>query len=90
MVNLEEKNKFLERCKLPRLNQKKEKIMNRPITIIDIETVILKLPTKWDQMVSQMNSNEHSEKLTPILLKRFQKMQRKGHTQAHSMRPPLH
>ena len=40
MGNLEEMDKFLERNNLPRLNQEKIDNMNRPITSIDIETVI--------------------------------------------------
>ena len=38
--NLEEMDKFLERYKLPRLNQEEIKNMNRPITNNEIETVI--------------------------------------------------
>ena len=38
-------------------------------------------------MVSQVNSIR--EELTPILLKLFKTLQRKEHSQAHSIRPPL-
>ena len=41
---MEEIDKFLERCNLPRLNQEETENMNRPITSTEIETVILKLP----------------------------------------------
>ena len=45
MENLEEMDKLLERCNLPRLNQEEIENMNRPITSMEIETVILKIPT---------------------------------------------
>ena len=38
--NLEEMDKFLERYKLPRLNQEKTENMNRQTTSTDIEIVI--------------------------------------------------
>ena len=40
MDNLEEMDKFLERCKLPRLNKEETENMNRQITSNKIETVI--------------------------------------------------
>ena len=43
--NLEEMDKFLEKYKLPRLNQEEIENMNRPITSTEIETVIKNLPT---------------------------------------------
>ena len=45
MNNLEEMDKFVEMYKLPRLNQEEIENMNRPITSIEIETVINNLPT---------------------------------------------
>ena len=63
MDNLEEMDKFLERYKLPRLNQEEIENMNRPITMNEIETVIKSLLTKvQDQMASQVNSIKHLEK----------------------------
>ena len=44
MDNLEEMDKFLERCNLPRLNQEEIENMNRPITSTEIESVIKQLP----------------------------------------------
>ena len=38
MDNLEETDKFLERYRLPRLNQEEIENMNRPITSTEIET----------------------------------------------------
>ena len=52
MDNLEEMDRFLEKFKIPRLNQE-EKIMNNLITSTEIEAVIKKSPkkqkprTKW-------------------------------------------
>ena len=40
MYNPEEMNKFLERYNLPRLNQEETENTNRPITSIEIESVI--------------------------------------------------
>ena len=40
MDNLEEMDKFLEKYNLPRQNQKKIENMNRPITSMEIKTVI--------------------------------------------------
>ena len=40
MENLEEMDKFLEKCNLPRLNQDEIEGMSGPITGTEIETVI--------------------------------------------------
>jgi len=40
MDNLEEMDRFLKKCNLPRLNQEEIEIMNNPITNTEIETVI--------------------------------------------------
>ena len=40
MDNLEEMDKFLERCNFPRLNQEELENINRQITSNEIETVI--------------------------------------------------
>jgi len=39
MDNVEERNKFLEKYNLPKLNQEEIKNLNRPITSMEIETV---------------------------------------------------
>ena len=45
MDNLEEMDEFLEKYKLPKLNQQEIENLNRPITSTEIETVIRNLPT---------------------------------------------
>ena len=45
MDNLEEMDKFLEKYNLPKLNQKEIENFNRPITSLEIETIIKNLPT---------------------------------------------
>ena len=63
MENLEEMDKFLEKCNLPRLNQDEIEKMNRPITSTAIENMIKQTSNKaQDQMASQVNSMKHLEK----------------------------
>ena len=45
MDNLEEMDEFLEKYNLPKLNQEEIENLNRPITNMEIETVIKNLPT---------------------------------------------
>ena len=45
MDNLGEMNKFLEKYNIPKLNQEEIENLNRPITSMEIETVIKNLPT---------------------------------------------
>ena len=61
MDNLEEMDEFVEKHKLPKLNQEEIENLNRPITSMEIETVIKNLPTKkaQDQMASQVNSTKN-------------------------------
>ena len=64
MDNLEERDRFLEKFNLPRLNQEEIEIINNPVTSTEIETEIKNLPKKkaQDQMASQENSIKHLEK----------------------------
>ena len=75
------KDKFLERYNLPRMNQKGTENMNRLVTSTKIETVILKLPTNIslgpDGFASEFYET-FREELTPILLKLFQKIAGEG------------
>ena len=45
MDNVEEMDKFLEKYNLPKLNQEEIENLNRPITSMEIETVIKNLST---------------------------------------------
>jgi len=45
MDNLEEMDKYLEKCNFPKLNQEKIENLNKPIKNTEIETVIKNLPT---------------------------------------------
>ena len=74
-------DKFLEKCKLPRLNQEELENMNRIITSIETETVIInsrqtKSPGP-DDFTSEFFET-FREELTPILLKVFQKVAGEG------------
>ena len=59
MDNLEEMDEFLEKYNFLKLNQEEVENLNRPITSMEIETVIKNLPTKsQDHMASQVNSTK--------------------------------
>ena len=49
MDNLEEMERFLEKLKLPKLNQEDTEIINKPITSTEIKTVIKKKKTPQKQ-----------------------------------------
>ena len=46
MDNLEEMDKFLEKYNFPKLNQEEIENLNRPITSMEIETVIRNIPAE--------------------------------------------
>ena len=64
MDNLEEMDKFLEKYNFSKLNQEEIENLNRPITSMEIETVIRNLQqTKAQvQMASQLNSTKNLKK----------------------------
>ena len=45
MDNLEEMDKFLDKYNLPKLNQEETENLNRPMTSMEIKSVIKNLPT---------------------------------------------
>ena len=69
--------KFLEKYNLPKLNQKEIQNVNRPVTRMEIRNVTKNHPTNKSPgpygFTSEFNQKFRDE-LTPILLKRFQKV----------------
>ena len=92
MDSLEEMDKFLEKYNFPKLEQKEIENLNRPITSTEIETVIKNLPANKSPGPNSFTAEFYQkfrEKLTPILLKLFQKIaEGKVNSQIHSVRPP--
>ena len=81
MDNVEEMDKLLEKYNFPKLNQEEIENLNRPITSMEIETVIRNLPTSKspgpDSFTAEFYQKFRGE-LTPILLKLFQKFSEEG------------
>ena len=72
MDNLEEMDKFSEKYKFPKLNQEEIENLNRPITNMDIETVIKNLQTNESPGPDGFTGEFYQkfrEELTFILLK---------------------
>ena len=81
MNNLEERDKFLEKYNLPKLNQKETENLSRPITSTEIKIVIKNLPTNKSPGPGGFTAEFYQkfrEELTPILLKLFQKIEQEG------------
>ena len=81
MDNLEEMDKFIEKHNLLRLNQEEIENINRPITSIEVETVIKNPPTNKSPGPDGFTGEFYQtfrEELTPILLKLFQNIPEGG------------
>ena len=74
-------DKFLEKYNFPKLNQEEIENLNRPITSMEIETVIRNFPANKSPGPDGFTAEFYQkfrEKLTPILLKIFQKIAEEG------------
>ena len=78
--NLEERDGFVEKYNLPKLNQEEIENPNRSIMSMEIQTVIKNLPTNKSPGTYGFTAEFHqkSKELTPILLKLFQKIAEEG------------
>ena len=81
MDNLEETDKFLEKYNFPKLNQEEIENLNRPITSMQIETVVKNLPTNKTPGPDGYKGEFYQkfrEDLAPTLLRSFQKFAEEG------------
>ena len=81
MDNLEEMNKFLEKYNFPKLNQEEIEGLNRPITSMEIKTVIRSLPANKSPGPDGFTAEfylKFGQELTPILPNLFQKIAEEG------------
>ena len=77
MDNLEEIDEFLEKYNLPKLNQEEIENLNKPITSMEIETVLKNLLTNKSPGPDGFTDEFYQkfwEDLRPILLKLFKKI----------------
>ena len=81
MDNLEEMDKFLKKYNISRLNWGEIENFNRPITSMEIKTVIKNLPTNKNSGPEGFTGEFYQklrEELTPILLKLLHKFAEEG------------
>ena len=77
MDSLEEMDRLIEKFNLPKLSQEEIEILNRPITSMEIETIIRKLAANKSPEPDGFTAEFYQklrEEPTPILLKPFQKI----------------
>ena len=84
-------DKFLETYNLPKLNQEEAKILKRPITTSETETVIKKVPTNKIPTPEDFIGEFYQtfQELIPLLLKLSTNSREEKCSQAHFMRPAL-
>ena len=81
MDNVEEMGKFLEKYNFPKLDQEEIENLNRPITSLEIGTIIRNLPANKSPAPDGFTAEFYQkfrEELTPILLKLFEKIAERG------------
>ena len=81
MDNLEEMDKFSEKYNFPKLNQGEIENLIRPITSMEIKTVIRYLPVNKSQGPESFTAEFHQkfrEELTSTILKLFKKIAEEG------------
>ena len=81
MDKLEEMDEFLEKYNLPKLNQEETENLNRPITSMEIKTIIKNLPINKSSGPDGFTGEFHQkfrEKLKLFQLKLFQKIGEEG------------
>ena len=81
MDNLEEMDKFLEKYNFSKPNQEEIENLNRPITNMEIETVIRNLPTNKNPGPDHFRAEcyqKFREEVTPFVLRLFQKIAEEG------------
>ena len=74
-------DKFLEKYNFPKLDQEETENLNRPITSMEIETVVRNLPANKSQGPDGFTAEFYQkfrEELTPILPKLLQKIAEEG------------
>ena len=91
MDNVEEMDKFLDKYNSSKLNQEEIENLSRPITSMEIETIIRNLPTNKSPGPDGFTAEFYQkfrEELTPILLKLFHKIAEKGNLPNSSYEAP--
>ena len=91
MDNIKEMDKLVEKYNFTKLNQEEIENLNRPITSMEIETVIRNHPANKNPGPGCFTAEFYQkfrEELTPIPVKLFQKTSEEGKLPNFSMRPP--